>query len=895
MSRKYTLDEARADADNYELQLAKSKSQDEALDTAIKAAEASMRTLKLAETPSEKAKQSQRIKQLLEQAERIKFSDDWRSVIRRPPVDTNPLAARVLKVPRSTRTLSKAEQIIILKAGFLNGFKFPSWTTAPALTEFELRDGEGLFTDTPELPLSDFQEHVLEGWLRPQLAMPPPSWYPRTRVNYTAGMTSPQKIDLVQDAVTDCSVVASLCAGVARTERGGHQNISGSMLHPYDTRTDQPAISENGKYIARLNFNGCFRKVVIDDRLPVSKTNRVIHVVDRQNPGLLWPALVEKAYLKVRGGYDFPGSNSGTDLWILTGWIPEQAFLQADEFDPDQFWKRVQKAFDIGDVMVTMGTGKMSHKTEKELGLAGEHDYAVLDVREVEGQCLMLVKNPWCEGISWRGRFAGARTQRAMDGTSTDETHDHQDAVGSSRDLLNADEKLSPGTFWIDLDNIVQYFESVYLNWNPGLFGHRQDIHFKWDLSHSETGTNIPRGRFASLAAHPQFQVTAAQGGTIWVLLWRHFRNIIPAAATEEEIESNRYHLDVVGHITLIAFSTHGSRVLLPESHLAKGWFVDSPQTLLRLDNCDAGKSYTIVPLEQDLAATDHTFTISTFSSSPLDLTPAKARSPHINTLSAAWTSDTAGGNAHSPQYFSNPQFTLTVPQHTRDITLLLESCSDDLNVHVKLVHSSHGRRVHTLQSKDIITDSKDYRRGCCVAGASDVVPGVYTIICSTFEPQQIGAFALTVESSAPVQLALLPKEGAGRVRLRLPTANFPQSEIGIACPLVVHRLARVYVIARSAKLARSASERSLLRLSLSLGRGPTAQVLITSRAGEFVDSASGLRLDDVDLSVGHGAVWLVLERMNVGVGVGIEESFEVELLVDQIDAIECGEWYEWR
>jgi calpain-7 len=78
----------------------------------------------------------------------------------------------------------------------------------------------------------------------------------------------------------------------------------------------------------KFNFNGAHRCVEVDDRLPVSKTKRVLHVVDRNNPSLLWPALLEKAYLKVRGGYAFPGSNSNTDLWIMAGWIPEQVFLQ---------------------------------------------------------------------------------------------------------------------------------------------------------------------------------------------------------------------------------------------------------------------------------------------------------------------------------------------------------------------------------------------------------------------------------------------------------------------------------------------------------------------------------------------------------------------------------------
>jgi hypothetical protein len=33
-------------------------------------------------------------------------------------------------------------------------------------------------------------------------------------------MSSPRTIDLVQDAASDCSVVTSLCAAIARAERG---------------------------------------------------------------------------------------------------------------------------------------------------------------------------------------------------------------------------------------------------------------------------------------------------------------------------------------------------------------------------------------------------------------------------------------------------------------------------------------------------------------------------------------------------------------------------------------------------------------------------------------------------------------------------------------------------
>ena len=197
-----------------------------------------------------------------------------------------------------------------------------------------------LHRDNAKFPLSAAQLDVFDAWRRPRGSL---STFRPAQAPHSA-MLAHDRIDLVQDITTDCSVVASLCAATARSEHGNANVTLESLavedigltvsqiitcnIYPYDTELKQPMMSANGKYILRLYFNGCPRIVIIDDCLPGSCTSRMLHVTDRNNPSLLWPALVEKAYLKVRGGYDFPGSNSGTDLWVLTGWIPEQIFLQ---------------------------------------------------------------------------------------------------------------------------------------------------------------------------------------------------------------------------------------------------------------------------------------------------------------------------------------------------------------------------------------------------------------------------------------------------------------------------------------------------------------------------------------------------------------------------------------
>ena len=138
--------ESSADARRLEFQLSLNTSRDDALEAAIKAAERSMQALKLSTDANEKTKLSQKVKSLLDEAETIKQNDDWKTALEKMSKDrASTTKARELKQPESKRKLSTREQILLLNASFLHGFKFPPWTSPPEASEFELQDGEQLF------------------------------------------------------------------------------------------------------------------------------------------------------------------------------------------------------------------------------------------------------------------------------------------------------------------------------------------------------------------------------------------------------------------------------------------------------------------------------------------------------------------------------------------------------------------------------------------------------------------------------------------------------------------------------------------------------------------------------------------------------------------------------
>ena len=140
-----------------------------------------------------------------------------------------------------------------------------------------------------------------------------------------------------QHQVGDCTIVSSMIS-CANYEKRFKKPLISAILFPQ--KGGRPVFNPAGKYIVKLTFNGIPRKVVVDHRVLVNRSQKPVTVCSR-NLGELWPIIIEKAFLKVHGGYSFDGGNGGQDTYSLTGWLPEISYFD----DPDRLWKRLYGAF----------------------------------------------------------------------------------------------------------------------------------------------------------------------------------------------------------------------------------------------------------------------------------------------------------------------------------------------------------------------------------------------------------------------------------------------------------------------------------------------------------------------------------------------------------------------
>lgn len=609
---------------------------------------------------------------------------------------------------------TREEIEVLRKTSLINGREYVPFLATDRQDRFAFKlpfcDPEG------KLSLAPKQRESFSHWVRPE------------DLCY-----DPKVIELVdcfsirQTVVSDCSFVASLAVS-ALYEKRFKKKIITSIIYPQN-RQGQPVYNPCGKYTIKLNINGVPRKVVIDDQLPMGRRSELLCSYSN-NKNEFWVSLLEKAYMKVMGGYDFPGSNSNIDLHALTGWIPERVNLRGGGEVPlnrEALFAKLLDRHQRGDVLVTLATGELSEAEAERSGLVPTHAYAMLDVKEVLGKRLFLLKNPWSH-LRWKGKYSERDT---VNWTPALLKALHYDPRNASM--------FDNGVFWIDYDSVCHFFDVAYLNWNPNLFQYTYCTHRTWNA-----GTG-PAKDLYNIGENPQYTLEVNKSGcAVWILLTRHITD-------REDFANNREY------ITLLVYKNNGKKVYLPfdPPPYLDGVRINSPHYLCKMVVPQGGDTrYTLVVSQYEKSNTIH-YTLRAYASCPFTLAPILNPYTHVREEKrGAWTSETAGGCGNHPDtYGRNPVYQVCL-QTSHDDNQMLVSLKGpkqyQLGFDVVTVTVNNPSCPNVFSRKG----SGMFKSGFTVLELERLPGGIYNVIPSTFMPFQEGPFFLTVSATCPFKFS---------------------------------------------------------------------------------------------------------------------------------------------
>lgn len=631
----------------------------------------------------------------------------------RPPLHRGNSAH--LKVTGGQNTYTEEEKRVLLQTSNINGKEYVPFMSVDLQERFQyaipFTDKDGV------LPLSPKQKRDFARWARPDELCQDPRLVVGTHVDYFA---------IKQTLVSDCSFVASLAVSALYEKRFGRRLIT-SVIYPRN-RHKEPVYNPFGKYMIKLHINGVPRKVIIDDLLPVGKRGELLCSYST-NRNEFWISLLEKAYMKVMGGYDFPGSNSNIDLHALTGWIPERVAIRPKEpdFNGSALFDKLLSRMTKGDVLVTVATGQLSAADEERSGLVPTHAYAVLDARYVQGVRLLLLKNPWSH-LRWRGNYSELDVRHW--------TPELQKALNYDP---NSAAMFDNGIFWIDYDSILKFFDVFYLSWNPSLFSYTYCIHQAW-----RAGTGPIKDAY-NIGENPQFSLEVESGtsGAIWILLTRHITLI------EDFRENHEY-------ITLLVYKNEGKRVFYPYDPppYIDGVRINSPHYLCKIIlNGNETRRYTLVVSQYEKTNTIF-YTLRAYATCPFSLKKLENPYTTVKEVSGQWKGNLAGGCANHPAtYINNPRYQVTLESGHNNNQILIDLKGPkqyQMGIDVICVVCNDANAPSAFKRKS----SGPFRSGFVVLELNSIPSGTYDIIPSTFSPGQEGPFILTLKSSCSVKIA---------------------------------------------------------------------------------------------------------------------------------------------
>lgn len=196
--------------------------------------------------------------------------------------------------------------------------------------------------------------------------------------------------------------------------------------------------------------------VIVDTLIPF-KYGRPKFVEPRTNNDFAWFCLLEKAFAKMSGSYsDIVSGQSDIALFSLIGWYPMSVDITKyakNQEDMNYVWYFLKKwnseGCMIGCSVTLYVNAVLKQKDYEDKNLTPYHEYAILDVKEVQNKRFLKLRNPW-------GRFE-------WNGDWSDKSPLWTPFLKNILGYVDSDD----GSFWMILEDFMKYYTDISISQPP--------------------------------------------------------------------------------------------------------------------------------------------------------------------------------------------------------------------------------------------------------------------------------------------------------------------------------------------------------------------------------------------------------------------------------------------